>query len=149
MAEPVKIGQYRYCYGTANEANREMQFLRHPDGRIQASIYALFTEQGPKQISTLPGEQIIVEMQTTSEKMEDMMAARRGETPSFVGPPEKTLSSLPPQDQEKIIGTLEPRGPWRIEISNGFGDNPRFEKVVGLNFFNVGKKVELTETGKK
>ena len=136
MAAIVKVGQYRYCYGTANEANREMQFLRYPDGHIQASIYALFTPQGPKEISTLSGDQIKVEMITTSQKIQELKAVRKGEKSSFVGPQEKALSSLSGEEQEKILQQLEPRGPWRIEISNTFGPDPHVEKVIGLNFFN-------------
>lgn len=136
MACPVELGRYKYCYGTANQANREMRFLRYPNGRIQASIYALFTPLGSKEISTVSDDQMIVEMKTTSEKMANLMALRRKDAALFPGPLEKSLSSLSAKEQEKIIAELEPKGQWRIEITNGFGEDPRFESVASLSFFN-------------
>lgn len=132
----MTIATYKYFYGSGTEPNREILFLRKNDSESE-SIYALvraYSSGEWKKISEVAGGQINVDMMTTSEKVNALLAERQGASPQRN--PAQKLSDLSFDIQKEILGNLEPKGAWRIEVTNHFGEDPRFEKVVQLNLFN-------------
>ena len=89
------IGMYNYPYGGGNQLNRQIQFFR-PGGAntIRAEVHVLAGGVAGALISKVSGNQISVEMQSTSQKANAMMFERNG-GPPFVRVPNRQLSHLP------------------------------------------------------
>lgn len=131
----VSLGKYSYTYGAGREPNREINFQR--DGDEPKSIKAVISAQFNGRwsvISELCGSKINVEMMSTTDKMQALLARRKGI--DYTRKPDISIAELPGEKQEEILNSLEPKGHWRIAITNGFGGNPRFEKVEQLSLFN-------------
>ncbi len=135
MGRIINVAEYRYFYGAGSEPNRKIEFQQEEGNpqTIQAKIFA-FDRGNWKEISSLSGDKINAEMMSTSEKVKGLKEERKG----IFSPrtPDKKLSELPITEQERILRNLEPQGSWRIEISNGIGKDPYFEKVIQLNLYN-------------
>lgn len=136
MASVATLGQYYYTYGAGSRPNRRILFQRTEGcgpGTIHAVISARF-EGRWEEISRLAGALINVELANTSEKARALEEQSVGH-PYSLRPDEK-LSKLGDDTQEAILSCLEPEGSWRIGITNGFGEDPRFERVTDLNVYN-------------
>lgn len=133
-----QVGQYCYYYGPGSEPNRRIVFYENgsdPQKSVTASVFAV-VPGGFREISALSADKMTVDMLSTSKKMEALIKARAGIATSIAEPQEKPLASLPTQDQETIIRGLQPKGTWRIELTNGFGSVPRFEKIESIHFYD-------------
>jgi hypothetical protein len=123
------LATYRYYYGAGTEPNRLIEFTRKASKPQSISaIVKAGTLDNNVIISKIT--EIDVEMLSTSEKTKALM------TGQSVNVPDKPLSELSLEQQNNILSNLEPRGSWRISITNGIGDNPTYEKVVHLSLFN-------------
>ena len=122
------IGTYNYTYGSSNQHNRQVQFSRtDPDpSTIQAGIFVLNEGVVGSHKSTIPGYQIDVEMQSTSEKMQAMVAARETFT-TPISVPNQKLSELSIEGQDILIRSLKPNGTKCLEVVND---------VTGLKIFD-------------
>ncbi len=122
---------YRYYYGAGTEPNRLIEFTRKASKpqSISAIVKAGTLDKNVI-ISKINGTEINVEMMSTSDKMKALIAGQS------VNVPDKPLSELSLEQQNNILRNLEPRGTWRISITNSIGDNPTYEKVVYLSFFD-------------
>ena len=129
------LATYKYTYGAGSQPNRQIDFVETKDSQngIQAIVKAC-TEGVWTDISCLSGQEINVEMMSTSDKVRAFQQERAGG--GTWKTPDRTLAQMETQQQQAILSQLEPIGPWRIEITNGFGSDPRIEKVVHLNLFN-------------
>ena len=135
------FAEYSYLFGAGTEANRKIEFKKdhdeHPT-KIAATVYAKVNGEWEK-VSDVNGDNINVEMMSTSEKMQTVLARYKGEDPPLIEQ-DKTLGHLGALDATtrekllKIFKKLEPKGQWRVEITNSIG--PKFEKIVKLNLFN-------------
>lgn len=135
MATPIQT--YSYFYGAGTKPNREIQFFRGDSGKPE-SIYAVVKglRNGVwNDISKLDQSQIDFEMMSTSDKIKGLFEARKQGT-SFEFLRNKYFFELPTEEQDRVLHLLDPEGPYRIEITNGYGEDPRFEKVVKLTIFN-------------
>lgn len=125
------LATYRYYYGAGTEPNRLIEFIRKASKPQSISaIVKAGTLDNNVIISKINGIEIDVEMLSTSEKMKALMAGQS------VNVHDKPLSQLSIEEQNNILRNLEPRGSWRISITNGIGDNPTYEKVVHLSLFD-------------
>ena len=132
--QPLAV--YNYTYGAGSRPNRRIDFLRE-DLKNGGTIYARVIARipgGEKEISKINGSQINVEMMTSTEKVKVLMDQRNGIPTKRT--PDKKLSELSIIKQGEILSELEPDGHWIIEITNGFGRDPKFEYVDRLNLFN-------------
>lgn len=130
----MSLGRYEYMYGAGSKPNRRIEFFHDTKNpSIRAVVQACNSGQW-QTISELGGEDINVEMNSVSEKIKYLLDKKSGFTSTLK--PDQTLEKCPPSLQEKILSSLEPDGPWRIEVMNGFGDDPKFEKVIALTLFN-------------
>lgn len=128
----MSITTYYYTYGAGTKPNRKIEFIRK-DGGITAKIEALRLGEW-KLISTLSGSEIHVEMMSTSDKVRGLIAERMGSCKlEWLN---KKLSELDKSVQDNILQMLEPDGPYRIEITNGFGSDFTCEKIIHLGIFN-------------
>lgn len=131
----VTVASYKYFYGAGSEPNREIHFYRQDDKTqaIQGKIHAYYNGKWVN-VCTVPGHEINVEMLSTSDKARLIAEARQKGTRPCLRQNIK-LSDLPQDEQNKILNQLNPKGPWRIEITNDIGSNG-LERVVHLNIFN-------------
>ncbi|NGX42841.1 MAG: hypothetical protein K940chlam7_01129 [Chlamydiae bacterium] len=132
------IGESQYTYGAGNPNNRQVIFARTEEGtnKIIVAVRAR-TPGGWKEISRLNGDQINVEMMSRSDKVRVLLEERGeggGGHPSRI--PDKKLSKLDSSQQEAILKALEPDGKWRVEITNNYDADSKFEKIVQLTLFN-------------
>ncbi len=136
-ASQQPLAVYNYTYGAGSRPNRRIDFLREDlknGGTIYARVIARVPE-GEREISKIIGSEINVEMMTNTEKVKVLMDQRSGIPTKRT--PDKKLSELSIIKQNEILSGLEPDGYWRIEITNGFGRDPKFEYVERLNLFNL------------
>ena len=132
----MAIATYNYRYGGGAEPNRHITFFRSigtDPKTIKASVEALISGNN-QPISCLSGDQITVEMMSTSEKVQALKLRRDGI--EALQKPDQPLSDLSIDKQNAILEGLTPNGPWRLGISNAIGEN-RLEKVVHLTLFNT------------
>lgn len=123
---------YFYFYGSGTDPNRKIDFF-FDEGNIRAEVSAFREGVWTPPIAVVPGDRIIVEMQSTSEKVQAIMKARNtGTSPKFDNQPITSIKN--PQTQ--ILSRLAPKGPWRIEIENDVGGPDGYEKVLTLQLFN-------------
>ncbi len=131
------VTKYNYTFGAGSEPNRCIIFTRSDEndaGSIQAEVFTT-AEGNSISISKLSGSAINVEMMTNSDKIMGFQKRRRGEMVTFI--PDKKLSELTKDKQQEILKNLQPKGGWRIEVTNNIGQkDPRFEQVVHLALFN-------------
>lgn len=120
------IGTYDYTYGAGNELNRQIQFSRTPRNEIQARVFVLNAGVVGLNISTVPGDQITVEMESTSSKAN---ALALGRAPN----PDQVLSALTMPQQNQVIGAL---GNRRITVGNDVNKPGNFESVTKLTIFD-------------
>ncbi len=130
------IQTYSYYNSAGTRPNREIQFFRGCDGKPE-SIYAVV--KGLRSgvwydISRLDKDQIKLEMMSTSDKIKGLLAERR-EKEGFEIIQDKRFSELSVEKQDQILHSLGPNGSYRLDITNRFGDDLRFEKVVDLTIF--------------
>ena len=85
------LARYNYTYGGGNEPNRQVQFSRTGIGpeTIQARVVILAGNGAGAQISIVPGNQIKVEMESTTQKAHKW--AQSGKSESL---PKQLLSNL-------------------------------------------------------
>ena len=124
------IGTYNYTYGDVDQPNRQIQFSRTDleAGTIQAQVFVLNAGVVGNITSTVPGNQIDVEMQSTSQKANAMMLARQTNT-DFAPIPDQKLSNLTVFQQNALIGSL---GTRHISVSNAPGRPGGLELVTSL-----------------
>lgn len=119
------IGTYNYTYGAGDQPNRQIQFSRTGAGAgtIQAQVFVLNAGVVGNITSTVPGNQIDVEMESTSTKANALALGRALN-------PNQQLSNLTVLQQNALIGAL---GARRIEVSNELGG---LELVESLTIFD-------------
>lgn len=122
------IGTCNYTYGASDQPNRQIQFSRTGlgAGTIQAQAFVLNAGIVGNYISTIPGGQISVEMESTSTKA-NALALGRALNPS------QFLSTLTLPQQNAVIGAL---GTRRIEVTNDVGGLGGLELVTSINIFD-------------
>lgn len=120
------IGMYQYTYGAGKTPNRVIAF--HDKGAVISTC----DPKGPV-ITKLPGDKIIVEGASTTEKTQAMIARRSGMYIEI--PKDRQWAALSLDEQEAVMQELKSGG-WRIEVTNDIGKDPRFERVVFLSIFN-------------
>lgn len=133
MSHLVSLGSYLYGYGAGSSPNRKIDFFTDEEkisAEVQAQVEGAWTK-----ICDVCEDAMSVEGASTSKKVEIMREARRlGQTTEY--PPDQDFSELPHETKAGIIKSLDPKGFWRISITNDIGDNPRFEKVVRIHFYD-------------
>jgi hypothetical protein len=128
------VGEYQYFYGAGCKPNRKIEFVRDgSDKSVHAVVYAR-SEGKDKLISDVPSDHINVEMMSLSEKIEAIKAQRLGI--DVERKPDKTMSELSVEEQDRIIEGLKPEGPWKIAVTNSIGKDPKFENVVYINIYS-------------
>lgn len=131
------IGQYYYTYGAGAHPNRKLEFFRETSTRnvkAKAYVYDQAT-RGWTRNGTVAGADIKYESLSTTAKMQQMMEARQANLP-YQLPYPVPISSLHKKQIDQVFQSLEPDGPYRLEITNGFSNNPKYEKVEKINIFN-------------
>ena len=132
------ISEYHYTYGIEDRNNRKIQFRREdPDNPKTVCAVVKGLMQGKWiPVSYLKGDDINVEMMSTTDKIISLMNERNGDIVN--NKPDKKLSELSCIEQKNIIDNIKPVGPWRIEIYNSPNNDkyPSFEKVTRLSLFN-------------
>lgn len=105
------IGTYNYTYGAGYQQNRQIQFSRAGAGAntIQARVFVLNQDGGVGALtSTVPGNQISVEMENNTQKAHRMMLAR-AQLQDFNPLPDKLLSNLSSNQQDGVMQSLTSR----------------------------------------
>lgn len=129
------VGDYQYTYGAGSEPNRRIDFFPTVDQKGVFAKVSAFAIANWVEISRVYPENISIDMMSTTDKMQALMKAR--ETNSYVDyQSSRKLSSFSLDEQMQYIQALEPKGPWRIEITNDIGANPQYENVIHLKLFN-------------
>lgn len=123
------LGTYDYIYGAGNLPNRQIQFVR-TGGRadeIQAQVFVL-NQNGSigNRTSTIYGENIRVEMESTTSKASAYMIGRKLQ-------PTALLSHLTIDQQDAIIDSFPHR---QIEVRNNMGQAGGFEVVTKLKIID-------------
>ena len=129
------ITTYKYYHGGGTKPNRKIEFCR--DDKNPRSVEAIVSARVPRgwqKISSVPGKKINVEMMSTTEKMQVLMAKR--ERLSYVEKKDKTLDECTINKQDSILGCLSLDGTWRVEILSTIGGDPTYEAIENLNLFN-------------
>ncbi len=130
----MSISEYYYFYGSGTEPNRKIEFFSDPKKGIFAKVKAFKGDGNWTDVSDVSGEKIVVEMESTSDKVDAIMVAReKRESPIFNN---KSMSELSPRTGRNIIDRLRPKGQWYITISNDVGGAEGYEKVESLHIFN-------------
>ncbi len=128
------ISEYYYFYGSGTEPNRKIEFFSDPKKGIFAKVKAFKGDGNWTDVSDVSGEKIVVEMESISDKVDAIMKAReRKESPIFNN---KSMSELSPETRRRIIDGLQPKGSWRITITNEVGGSEGNGKVESLHIFN-------------
>lgn len=134
----LSISPYGYHYGWSAKKNRQIEFVR-PDNdptKIYAKISALKEDGSWICISNLQGDEISVQMESTTNKIKKLWEE------NVVEPiPNSNLNELSLDEQDAILGSLEPTGYRRIGIDNYWKDAPMifsqpFEIPVKLLIFD-------------
>lgn len=130
----VVIGTHNYTYGAGNQPNRQIQFSRTgvEPATIQAQVFVLAGGLIGTQTSTVPGTQINVEMEGTTQKMQRMMQAR-AQFQDFNPLPDQLLSNLTLAQQNGIMQSLANRS---VEVANVPGVPGGQETVSSLKIVN-------------
>lgn len=114
----MTIATYGYTYGAGNQPNRHVVFYTTPVGNIQADVYNLNHGIGSTPISTIFGDQISVEMESLSQKLENVSKARAlGQSYSDYERPHCVLGDLAHHRQVKILKQLKPNGLKILEMT--------------------------------
>lgn len=129
----MSVQNYYYMYGAGTQPNRMVSFNLDEKSDFAASVSAL-SKNIWKEISLLTGGQIEVEVMSTSAKMRVLMERRKGVITQLK--PNKSFQELSLEEKKNLIDDLEPKGSWRLEIVNGIGESPHFEKVKKITFFD-------------
>jgi hypothetical protein len=134
---PITVAQYNYYTrgGAGTGPNRRIDFKRQDSipTSVFAEVYAI-TPEGDQLVSKLSGSQINVEMMTISDKLAALKLKQKGETVPTI--PDQSLDTLSLEKQDMLFSTLEPKGRWKVEVSNQLYPVSTFEKVSKLSFFN-------------
>ena len=133
MALDVLVGTYQYTYGAGNTPNRALEF--YGDGEKIWGVVKGKTNGSWQHIGNVNECDMILEGASTTRKMQIMLEARQ----TFKNaeyPPDKRFDQISYDIRLKVIESLQPSGHYRITITNNIGDNPYFEKVEKLTFFD-------------
>ncbi|MBP7074694.1 MAG: hypothetical protein KBA81_04840 [Rhabdochlamydiaceae bacterium] len=132
----IPIGNFYYIYGSgASQPNRVLQFWEDDkSGESGAFVFAI-SEGETKQIGILNGKDIIIEQNSTTDRMKALMARRNHEV--FSLKPDSTFQEIPSEIRKNIFSKLDPRGPWKVSIQNHIGNDPLYEKVIKVSLFNA------------
>lgn len=136
------INTYKYFGSAGTEPNRKIDFIRSSENPKElTAIHSVFDNAVWRPTSTLPAQEIEVEMISKSMRhqiLQDIISKKKAGQPVDIPKLNeyKKMSELSIENQDAILKNLEPIGPWRIEITNGFSEDAKFEKVVFLSFFN-------------
>lgn len=123
------LGTYEYTYGAGNLPNRQIQFVRTGEraDTIQAQVFVLNQDGSTgKRTSTVYGENIRVEMESTSSKASAYMLGRALH-------PNDLLSNLTLDQQNAIIDSFPDR---KIEVRNSNGIPGGLEVVSKLTIID-------------
>lgn len=123
------IGTYNYTYGAGAQQNRQIQFSRTGAGAntIQAQVFVLNQGGGVGvPTSTVPGNQISVEMESTTTKA-NAFAIGRALNPDVL------LTNLTTVQQDAIIQSFPNR---KVEVVRGHGVPGGNEVVQRLNIYD-------------
>jgi len=130
------ICKYRYTYGTGNQPNREIHFLRTENypSMIEAHVFALNQDnKSIEKICTVSGDYITVDPWSTSLKAQAMMRERitgiRQKRPVY-----KSLSKMTIEESNAVLRSLSPKGKKKIKVESE--PNGYFERVVKINIFD-------------
>ena len=127
------IGQFQYVYGAGNAPNREIKFYGDGNkiwGEVSGKARNVWTKIGDIQETSMTREGA-----STTLKMQIMMKARESfASPQY--PEDKAFDKISYNDRIQVIKNLEPTGNYRITITNKIGNNPHFEEVESLTFFD-------------
>ena len=123
------LGTYDYTYGAGNLPNRQIQFVRVGEraDEIQAQVFVLNQDGSTgNRTSTVYGDNIRVEMESTSSKAAAYMVGRALQ-------PNVLLSNLTIHQQNAMIDSFPDR---QIEVSNSIGKAGGFEVVTKLKIID-------------
>lgn len=127
------VSTYQYTYGAGNSPNRQIQF--YGDGQKVWGLVQGKSKNRLEEIGNINESQMFLEMASTSQKIEIMMQARANSIkPDY--PSDKNLEALLYEERLAVIRQLNPRGKYRVTMSNDIRSNPRFEMVTRLTFFD-------------
>ena len=129
----MNVQDYYYTYGAGTQSNRKVSFNLDENKDFAASVSAL-SENKWKEISILRGEQVEIEMMSTSDKVRALIERRKGMSTPMA--PNKFFQDLSLKEKKRLINQLEPNGPWRLEMANSTGESAYFETVTKITFFN-------------
>lgn len=132
----MTIGIYRYGYGNVSKANREIEFIRISGNNIEAKIYVYDPIKGKNKnalVSTVRGDCIFVEKESTSEKVKSLYSAKSALNNLGINKTD-LIVNLDAKKQDENIQKLEPNGPKRIEIINDIGG--KYERVARITIFD-------------
>lgn len=123
------IGTYNYTYGTGAQQNREIRFSRTGvlANTIRAEVYVF--GQGPgvgAPTCIVPGNQISVEMESTTQKMHRMMQAR-AQNQAYSPLPNELFSNLSSNQQDGVMQSIASR---HISVTNSNPVIPGGHEVV-------------------
>ena len=133
MSQAIPIGKYEYVYGAGNTPNRSITFFGA--GKVVYGTISAKAKGEWQKIGDITQADMTKEGASTTEKMMMMMKAREdSKSPEY--PPDKSFDKISYEDRVEVIKNLVPTGVYRITITNSIGDNPFFERVESLTFFN-------------
>ena len=110
----MTIATYDYTYGAGNVHNRQIQFCQI-DGNIQANVYTLTAAGIAGDPTVVLGNNIKVEMESTTEKMNRVVVAK-AQHQTFHPRPDQFLNKLGIVQQTAVLQSLHPNGSRRIEV---------------------------------
>ncbi len=132
----MKIGRWFYSHGHVEaHPNRKLEFFRqkHTHNVIgNAFVYDQSTRGWTPNGNVVD---IQYEPLPTTQKMERMMAARQANQ-RYQLPFPVPISNLHRKEIDQVFRSLEPDGPYRLAITNGIGNNTKYENVEKITIFN-------------
>ena len=130
------IAHYFYTYGAGQDLNRRVEFFRKKEDD-PTTLTARFKGdlKGTWKVTTeLQAPHIEVEMENTTQKMRNLMAAKEKGFTTTVQ--KKTIDQIEPKTQDAILQSLVPRGSRKLEIENDVGGLNGFERVKAITIFD-------------
>jgi len=118
----MAIATVSYMNGAGNADNRQIAFIRTGN---PPTLKARFSVIGTHNVwADIDASQINVEMESTTHKMQKMIAERNGQVAATI--PDQPLSSFTPNIQDRIVQSINPNsqikgGRW-IEVVNHAGE---------------------------
>ncbi|MCA9485793.1 MAG: hypothetical protein KDK71_02500 [Chlamydiia bacterium] len=129
------VHRYEYTYGAGADINRRVDFIR-PNAtakNVNVVVQGLFHGQWVE-LNRLVGNQVIVEMESTTNRFQRMLAQRSGAPVSSPRPDQK-LSALSISFQESVLQELGAKQ-RRLHVENMPGGNYGMETIQALKIID-------------